>query len=139
MAAITTRGIDDSQTTPVTHVFAHKSHTGTELVLVDTTAGLIAAARPTVSVAKLPSKDKNVRKLRTRVVVPVMDTVSGNNAEGYVAEPRKIGESLIVTDYVIHQRMSDQGVEDMLLFHRGWAISGNTMFYDPYRYDQANY
>jgi hypothetical protein len=139
MAAITTRSIQDSQDTPVPHIFGHKSHSSNELVLVDTTEGLIAEARPTISIAKLPSKDRNVRKLRTRIVVPIMDTVSGNNAEGYVAEPRKIGESLIVTDYVIHKRMSEHGVKDLLLYHRGFANDTNAMFLDPYQNDQANY
>lgn len=139
MTAITTLSINDKQATPVAHVFGHKSHSATELVLVDTTAGLIASARPTLSIAKLPSKDRNVRKLRARVVMPVMETISGNNAAGYVAEPRKVGESLIVTDIVIHNRMSDQGVKDMLAFHRGFVSDGIPMFNDPYQNDQANY
>lgn len=139
MTAITTLTINDTQATPVAHVFGHKSHTANELVLVDTTAGLHALARPTLSIAKLPSKDRNVRKLRTRIVLPVMETVSGNNAAGYVAEPRKVGESVIVTDFILHNRTSDQGVKDILAYHRGFVSSGIPMFNDPYQLDQANY
>lgn len=139
MAAIASFTVNDGQSTPVSHVFVHKSHTATELTLVDSTVGLTNLARPTISVAKLPSKDRNVRKLRTRVVMPVLEVISGNNAGGYVAEPKKVGESLIVTDYVIHNRMSDQGVEDMLLYHRGFVSASIPMFNDPYQNDQANY
>jgi hypothetical protein len=139
MAAINSLSVYDKQPTPVLHVFGHKSHSQTELVLIDTTDGLIASARPYVSVAKLPSKDRNVRKLRTRVVMPIIDMPSGNNAEGYVAEPRKVGESLIVTDYVIHTRMSDQGIKDMLAYHRGLTADSTMQFQDPYQNDQANY
>lgn len=139
MAAIANLTINDAQTTPVAHTFEHKSHSATELAVVDGTDGLTNLARVTITVAKLPSKDRNVRKLRTRVVLPVLEVVSGNTALGYVAEPKKVGESVIVTDCLLHNRTSEQGLKDLLSFHRGFSNSTNAMFMDPYLYDQANY
>jgi hypothetical protein len=101
------------------HVFKHKSHTTNELVMLDTTSGLSAVSRPWFSIAKIPSKDKNVRKVRAKVYIPHVEAPAGTTAEGYVAEPRKVGESFFVGDFVLHNRASD----DTLITLRKFATS----------------
>ncbi len=65
-----------------------------------------AQIRATTSLEKLKS---GVYKTETRVVVPVMESVSGQNAAGYTAAPKVAYENTLVTTGFFHERSDITG------------------------------
>jgi len=125
MSAIASLFLPDAQSTPVTHEFKHRSHSATSIVLFD------PASQGTVSMSRLPSKNKAVKKYRLNIKLPLFETVTGNNAEGYVAAPRIVGYDEAVCDFMIHTRSSTQLKLDLRSYVKTvLGHSDGTMWYD---------
>lgn len=65
-----------------------------------------AQVRATMTIEKLKS---GVWKTELRVVVPVMEAVSGQNAAGYTAAPKVAYENTVVTTGYFHERSDIAG------------------------------
>lgn len=65
-----------------------------------------AQVRTSMTIERLPS---GIYRTETRVVVPVMESVSGQNAAGYTAAPKVAYENTIVTTGFFHERSDVAG------------------------------
>jgi len=91
MSAIASLVAFDGQSTPVSHTFLAESVARDGATVVATykeaTAGVpdYAQGKVTIKKAKLGS---GVNRVSVRVEIPVMESVSGQNASGYTAAPK---------------------------------------------------
>lgn len=112
MSAIANITVFDGAATPVTHTLNAVSVTREKgLVKADwreAIAGVPAYAQisATMSIEKLKS---GVYKVEQRVFVPVMESISGNNAAGYTAAPKVAYVNQLVTTGWFHERSDVTG------------------------------
>lgn len=139
MSAIGNITINDGLATPVAHVFTHASHSKDGVSYRDSTAGLTALVAPTIEVGRLPSRSKSIRRVRVKVAIPILETITGGTSEGYVAAPRKIGANEAIVDFIIHERSSEQAIKDIRAYMANAITVNNTQFYDLLLSDLAPY
>lgn len=102
----------DGAATPVSHTLVAVSVTRDKGKIVaewrEALASVPANAqiRTTLTLEKLRS---GVFRTEQRVVVPVMETVSGQNAAGYTAAPKVAYENTVVTTGFFHERSDVAG------------------------------
>lgn len=112
MSAIANLVVYDGAATPVLHTFlpiAVTRFAGEVLAeWRENLAGVPVNAQPRVS-AKLSQMKSKVYKAEVRVVVPVMETVAGQNAAGYTAAPKVAYENTYVTTGFFHDRSDSTG------------------------------
>jgi len=112
MSAIANITVFDGASTPVSHTFTAISVTRDKgRVTAEWRENLAsvptyACPRITMSVEKLKS---GVNKVEQRVVVPVMESVSGQNAAGYTAAPKVAYEDTVVSTGFFHERSNVAG------------------------------
>lgn len=128
MAALATITLMDDLTTPIAHIFNPVRHDAKEYVWRDGTAGLTILSAPTVSLVSLPTKDKSVERYREKIILPAVETITGQNAQGYTAAPKLAYSLMKVSDYVLPIRATDQQKKDLIKY--GQNLSLNTQFSD---------
>lgn len=112
MSAISNIVAFDGAGTPVSHTFVPISVTRDKGVVTAewreslSNVPTYACPRVTMRLEKLKS---GVYKTESRVVVPVMESVSGQNAAGYTAAPKVAYENTIVTTGFFHERSDAAG------------------------------
>lgn len=88
----------DGASTPVSHTFTPVSISREKGVVSaewrEVTAGVPAYASPRISM-KIEQLKSGTYKVTERVVVPVMESISGQNAAGYTAAPKVAFEDTI--------------------------------------------
>lgn len=112
MSQVANITVFDGAATPVSHT----------LVAIDVTKekGVVTAnwreQKPGVPVyaqvratAKLQRNQSGVWRTEMRVVVPVMESISGQNAAGYTAAPKVAYENTVVITGYFHERSDDAG------------------------------
>lgn len=139
MAAIADITLPDGLATPVNHIFSHVSHSKDGVLFRDSTAGFTTLSAPTAELTRLPSRAKNIRRVRARIVVPILEAIVGGTSEGYVAAPRKIGAVEVVKDFIIHERATEQAVKDARAYMSILTGAALTQFTDLLYYDKAPY
>lgn len=132
MAALTTIVLNDALGTPVAHNFVPINHNGKEFLWRDNTAGLTILSAPIISLTVLPSKDKSLERYRERIVLPAVETVTGQNSQGYTAAPKLAYSLTKVSDYILPIRATEQQKKDLLKF--GQNVSVNSQFSDSLLY-----
>lgn len=112
MSAISNITVFDGAATPVSHtllpvdVTREKGKVTANWRESLTGIPVYAQVRTTMSLEKLKS---GVYKVESRVVVPVMESVSGQNAAGYTAAPKVAYENTVVTTGWFHERSDAVG------------------------------
>jgi len=112
MSAIANLVAFDGAATPVSHTLVPVSVTRkddkvtAEYREMLTTIPVEAQVRATVTLQQLKS---GIRKEEVRVVVPVMETVTNQNAAGYTASPKVAYEDTAVYQQFSHKRSSITG------------------------------
>lgn len=112
MSAIADITVFDGASTPVTHTLKAVSVTREKGKVLaewrESSTGVPAYAqiRASMLIERLKS---GVYKTEQRVVVPVMESVSGQNAAGYTAAPKVAYENTIVTTGWFHERSDIAG------------------------------
>ncbi len=110
MSQINTVTAYDGLSTPVLHTFQPVSITrnGDEVVAVWRETGLAVPmiAQPTLTL-KLRRLKNGVWRTERRIVVPVMESVSGQNAAGYTAAPKVAHEVTDIRIGYYHERSSN--------------------------------
>ncbi len=112
MSNIANITVFDGAATPVSHTLVAQSVTREKgKVTAEWREGLsgvpvYAQVRLTLTCEKLKS---GVYRTEQRVVVPVMETVSGQNAAGYTAAPKVAYENTVVTTGFFHERSDIAG------------------------------
>lgn len=112
MSQINDITVYDGASTPAAHILKAISVTrNAGEVVADYREGLggipvYAQVRSTLKLSKLKS---GVYKTEQRVVVPVMESVSGQNAAGYTAAPKVAYENTVVITGFFHERSDAAG------------------------------
>jgi len=112
MSAIADITVFDGAGTPVSHTLKAVSVTREKGKVLaewrESTTGVPAYAqiRASMLIEKLKS---GVYKVEQRVVVPVMEAISGQNAAGYTAAPKVAYENTVVTTGWFHERSDIAG------------------------------
>lgn len=112
MSQIANITVFDGAGTPVTHtlvaieVTKEKGRTVALWREANAALPVYAQIRAIISLEKLKS---GVFKSEARVVVPVMESVSGQNAAGYTAAPKVAYENTFVTTGFFHERSDITG------------------------------
>lgn len=112
MSAIADITVFDGAATPVSHTLKAISVTREKGKVIadwrESLAGVPAYAqvRASMTIEKLKS---GVYRVESRVVVPVMETVSGQNAAGYTAAPKVAYENTTVLTSFFHERSDITG------------------------------
>lgn len=112
MSQISNITVFDGASTPVSHTLVAISVTRDKGKIVAEWREMLsgvpvnAQIRMTLTLEKLRS---GVFRTEQRVVVPVMETVSGQNAAGYTAAPRVAYENTVVTTGFFHERSDVAG------------------------------
>lgn len=112
MSAIAAITVFDGAATPVSHTLSPVDVTRDKGIVTanwrENTAGVptYAQIRATATLQRLKS---GVYKTEFRVVVPVMESVSGQNAAGYTAAPKVAYENTVITTGFFHERSDSVG------------------------------
>lgn len=112
MSAIANITVYDGAATPVSHTLVAISVTREKNRVVAeyrenlTGVPVYAQVRCTMTLEKLAS---GVYKVESRVAVPVMEAVSGQNSAGYTAAPKVAYENTVVTTGYFHERSDAAG------------------------------
>lgn len=112
MSAIADITVFDGASTPVSHTLKAISVTREKGKVLaewrESTVGVPAYAqiRASMLIERLKS---GVYKTEQRVVVPVMESISGQNAAGYTAAPKVAYENTVVTTGWFHERSDITG------------------------------
>lgn len=112
MSAISDITVFDGAPTPVSHILKAVSVTREKGKVTaewrESTTGVPAYAQVRVSML-LEKLKSGVYKTEQRVVVPVMEAISGQNAAGYTAAPKVAYENTVVTTGWFHERSDIAG------------------------------
>lgn len=89
MPAFSSVTLNDGQATPVAHVFQPNSLVG-ELASFQDRSGGIALGYPVITIlAADAAKGSAVAKVRAKIVVPILETVTGSSTGGFAPAPEK--------------------------------------------------
>lgn len=112
MSAIADITVFDGAATPVVHTLKAVSVTREKGSVLaewrESSAGIPAYAQIRASM-KIERMKSGVYKTEQRVVVPVMESVSGQNSAGYTAAPKVAYENTVVTTGWFHERSDIAG------------------------------
>lgn len=112
MSSIATIAVFDGAATPVLHTLSPISvtrETGKVVAVYRenlTTVPTYAQISVTLTLQRAKS---GVYRVENRTVVPVMETVAGQNAAGYTAAPKVAYENTVVTTGFFHERSDAAG------------------------------
>lgn len=112
MSAIANITVYDGASTPVLHTLVPISVTRNKGVVEALWREQLASVPTSAQVratARIEQLKSGVYKTECRVVVPVMESVSGQNAAGYTAPPKVAYENTIVTTGFFHDRSDIAG------------------------------
>lgn len=112
MSAIANIAVYDGAATPVLHTLLAVSVTREAGKVTafyrENSAGVPVNAQVTCTLSISQSKS-GVYKVENRTVVPVMESVSGQNSAGYTAAPKVAYENTVITTGFFHERSDATG------------------------------
>jgi len=121
-------GINDGLATPVAHTFDCVDHGSDNWIWREAgTSSLLGATQ--ISLTKLKVKGGQLEKWRVKVYLPALETVTGQNSDGYTAGAKLAYSLTSVTDIIIPFRATIQQRKDVLAYARN--VLGIAGFYVP--------
>lgn len=112
MSAIANITVFDGASTPVSHTLVPISVTRNKGVVEALWREQLASVPTSAQVratARIEQLKSGVYKTECRVVVPVMESISGQNSAGYTAPPKVAYENTIVVTGFFHERSDIAG------------------------------
>jgi len=120
--------INDGQTTPVLHTFDCVDHGNDNWNWRESgTSSQLGAAQ--ITLTKLKVKGGQLEKWRIKVFMPALETVTGQNIDGYTAAPKLAYSLTSVMDVIIPFRATIQQRKDVLAYARN--VLSSALFYVP--------
>lgn len=98
----------DGQTTPVAHYFGPEYKNALEASWVDRVTGLSVAFPRIKTNHTLAGRNQPLNKVRVRITVPELETVSGADDGGYQPAPKLAFTETGDLQFVFHERASKQ-------------------------------
>lgn len=118
MAQLATLSVFDSQATPVAHVFAPANHSASDFIWRETGTSSVLNAM-VLTLSKLPmKKGSDLEKSRVKLVMPVLETITGSNSSGYTAAPRLAYTLQSIVDFITPTRATSSQRTDLVKFTR---------------------
>lgn len=116
MAAFADMVLADGQATPVNHTFKARRIEGTLAKWQDISGG-IAVGFPSLTVSsREPLKNSPNFRVNAKVVVPVLETISGNNYAGVTAAPQKAYDVVCDMSFIMPDRSTQAVRKDVLAY-----------------------
>lgn len=115
MPAISNITLADGQTTPVNHTFAVKGIVGRMATFEDRVAGVAVGYKP-LTISTTESATSVYRRIRMKIVDPVLEAVSGVNSQGYTPAAKEAFNNYVNIEFVIHERANSQNKKDLLAY-----------------------
>jgi len=110
--------INDGQATPVAHNFDPLDHgNGSWMWREAGTASVLGAAQITLTKLKVKG-NASIERWRIKSYLPAMETVTGQNYDGYTAAPRLAYTLQSVHDFIMPARASIAQRNDLLNYAR---------------------
>lgn len=116
MAAYAAISLNDGQATPVAHNFdADISGNGNWNWRESGTTSVLGAAIITITKLKVKG-NPSIDKIRVRLYIPALETVTGQNSDGYTAQPRLAYNLTAIQDFVCPRRASEAQRKDLVAY-----------------------
>jgi len=116
MPAFSTITLNDGQATPVAHSFSPNVLNG-ELATYQDRVGGIALGYPVVSLTSTePNKNSRVAKVRAKLVVPVLETVTGSSTGGFAPAPTRAYDLTADMTFFLPERSTLAQRKDILAY-----------------------
>jgi len=126
MPALATVNLTDAAATPVVHAFVPQSLTGPLATYADQSGG-IAVGYPKLTIQVVPpSKTSRLNKVRMKLVLPVLETISNSTFSGIAPAPTKAYDMTADVQFFLPERSTLQNRKDlraMLLDLMGEAVT----------------
>lgn len=126
MAQIAALTLNDGQATPVAKTFSPTVASLNESRWIDKTTGRLVGIPTIVLKSQLPGKTSPHFKVTAEVALPVMETVSNANAQGYVAPPQEAYRVKFLLTAIMPARSGVQERKDGAAFMRN--LMNNAQF-----------
>jgi len=112
--------LNDGQATPVAHTFGPNVLDG-ELASYQDRSGGIALGYPVVTImASDPAKGGSVAKVRAKIVLPVLETVTGSSTGGFAPAPTKAYDLTADMTFFLPQRSTLAQRKDILAYAKNF-------------------
>lgn len=116
MPAVSSIIINDGATTPVAHTFSPTKVEG-PLATYHDRAGGVSIGYPALSIqAVQPSKSQRLYKTTLKVVMPVLENVTGTSSSGFTPAPTKAYDMVAIVHVLAPERSTTQNRKDILAF-----------------------
>lgn len=127
MPSFASMTINDGQATPVAHTFNAIDHgQGNWYWRESGTPSVLGAALVTLTRLKVKG-NASIEKVRVKVFIPALETVTGANSEGYTAQPRIAYSLAFSADFVCPLRASENQRKDLTAYLAG--LMGQSQIY----------
>jgi hypothetical protein len=104
MGAFATITLNNGESTPVAHDFDPNTLTGTVSTFADRVDG-ISVGYPNITIlTSVPSKTSRLYKVRAKIVLPVLETVTASTYNGITPAPTKAYDLTAVVEFFIPER-----------------------------------
>lgn len=128
MSAIAAIVINDGQATPVAHTFNPVQSTPDQLYR-EALSALPLIGQGRVSIAeKFNQSADGISKVRTKLELPALETITAQNSQGYTAAPRVAFTHTVVTDYFLPNRGTAAQRKDLRVLNIN--LQGNAQVVD---------
>lgn len=124
MPAISNLTLADGQATPANHTFAVKSIVGRLATYEERSAGVSAGYKP-LTISTTESAASVYRRVRIKIVDPVLEAVSGVNSQGYTPAAKEAYNNYVNIEFVLHERSNLQNRKDILAYAK--SILGSAL------------
>ncbi len=105
--------INDGQATPVAHTFAPNGNSGTEANYVDRANGISIGFPSLKTTLAVAGRNQPLNKIRVKLVVPRLEQIAGNTAQGYTPAPRLSHVLSFDGTFIFHERATEQERKDV--------------------------
>jgi len=123
MSAITSMTLNDGQATPVAHTFVPLQHAKDEYVWRESGVSSVLASTVVSLVFLRVKGNASLEKIRLKVIVPALETATGNNADGYTAAPKLAYSLNSIQDFIMPSRATQQQRKDIVAYARNLAAN----------------
>lgn len=108
--------LDNGEAVPVNHHFDPNTLTGTVSTFADRSGG-ISVGYPNITImTSVPSKTSRLYKVRAKIVLPVLETVTASTYNGITPAPTKAYDLTAVAEFFLPERATLAQRKDIRAF-----------------------
>lgn len=126
MPAIANIVINDGATTPVAHTFSPDGFTGEMCEFHDKIGGISIGYPKITAKSVSPSRTSKMYKVTYKIVLPVLETISGTSSNGFAPAPTLAYSLEANMTFISPQRSTLQNRVDVLAFAKNLLADAST-------------